>query len=72
LFALSSSLAQYVPSVAAVFSQLDLFWQILSFVVGFAFSSLMITMSTFALCTVALSLVSLFHETFMYIADSHL
>ncbi|KAG1765045.1 microsomal signal peptidase 12kDa subunit [Suillus placidus] len=31
----------------------------LSFVVGFAFSSLMITMSMFALCTVALSLVVL-------------
>ncbi|KAG2087377.1 microsomal signal peptidase 12 kDa subunit [Suillus discolor] len=31
----------------------------LSFVIGFAFSSLMITMSTFALCTVALSLVVL-------------
>ncbi|KAG1718817.1 microsomal signal peptidase 12kDa subunit [Suillus occidentalis] len=32
---------------------------ILSFVIGFASSSLMITMSTFALCTVALSLVVL-------------
>ncbi|KAG1792307.1 microsomal signal peptidase 12 kDa subunit [Suillus plorans] len=31
----------------------------LSFIIGFAFSSLMITMSTFALCTVALSLVVL-------------
>ncbi|KAG2070819.1 microsomal signal peptidase 12 kDa subunit, partial [Suillus decipiens] len=31
----------------------------LSFVIGFVFSSLMITMSTFALCTVALSLVVL-------------
>ncbi|KAG1840012.1 microsomal signal peptidase 12 kDa subunit [Suillus fuscotomentosus] len=31
----------------------------LSFVIGFAFSSLMITMSTFVLCTVALSLVVL-------------
>ncbi|KAG1721893.1 microsomal signal peptidase 12 kDa subunit [Suillus lakei] len=31
----------------------------LSFVIGFAFSSLMITMSTFALCTVALCLVVL-------------
>ncbi|KAG2118367.1 hypothetical protein DEU56DRAFT_838337 [Suillus clintonianus] len=42
----------------------------LSFVIGFAFSSLMMTMSTFALCNVALCLVSLFHETLMYLADS--
>lgn len=72
LFAWYSSLAQYVPSAAAAFSQLDLFWQFLSFVIGFAFSSLMITMSTFVLCTVALSLVSLLRETFMYLVNSHL